>query len=83
MAEGKQKGKKKIKKASKRLTSLCLSLDNLRDFVAIDLHFIPGLIAIADQAGVIIDFRLAVCQDHPAIFCRHHVIAATARYCKR
>ncbi|OUF38190.1 hypothetical protein AZZ64_000866 [Enterobacter cloacae] len=29
MAEGKQKGKKKIKKASKPLTFICLSLDNL------------------------------------------------------
>lgn len=83
MAEGKQKGKKKIKKASKPLTFICLSLDNLRNFVAIDLHFITLLVMVADQTGIIVDFRFTVGQDHPAIFRRHNVIAATARYRKR
>ncbi|KLP54695.1 hypothetical protein ABR39_17675 [Enterobacter genomosp. O] len=82
MAEGKQKGKEKIKKASKLLTSLCLSLDNLRDFVAIDLHFIAFLVAIADQTGIIVDFGFTVSQDHSPVFCRHNVIATTARYGK-
>ena len=83
MAEGKQKGKKKIKKASKLLTFICLSLDNLRYFVAIDLHFIAFLVAVADQTGIIVDFGFAVGQDHSTVFCRHNVIAATARYGKR
>ena len=83
MAEGKQKGKKKIKKASKRLTFICLSLDNLRYFVAIDLHFIACLVVVADQTGIVVDFGFAVGPDHSAICCPHNVIAATALYSKR
>ena len=83
MAEGKQKGKEKIKKASKPLTFICLSLDNLRNFVTVDLHFIAFLVAVAHQSGIIVDFGFAVGQDHPAILRRHNVIAATARYGKR
>ena len=77
MAEGKQKGKKKIKKASKQLTLNGLSFDDLRNFVAIDLHFITLLIVIADQTGIVIDFGFAVSQDHSTIFCRHDVITTT------
>jgi hypothetical protein len=77
MAEGRQKGKKKIKKASKRLTFICLSLDNLRHIVAINLHFITLLVVITHQAGIVVDFGFAVCQYHSAIFRGHDVIAAT------
>ena len=78
MAEGKQKGKEKIKKASKRLTFICLSFDNLRNFVAINLHLITLLIAVAHKPSIIVNFGFAVCQDHSAIFCRHDVITAAS-----
>lgn len=77
MAEGKQKGKKKIKKASKQLTLNGLSFDDLRNFVAINLHLITLLIVVADQTGIVIDFGFAVSQYHSTIFCRHDVITAT------
>jgi len=77
MAEGEQKGKKKIKKASKQLTFNCLSFDDLRNFVAIDLHLIALLIVVAYKAGIVVDFGFAVSQYHSTVFCRHDVITTT------
>ena len=68
MAEGRQKGKEKIKKASKLLTFICLTLDDLGDFVAINLHLIAFAIAVTHQTGIVVDFGFAIGQDHTTIF---------------
>jgi len=68
MAEGRQKGKEKIKKASKLLTFIRLALDDLGDFVAINLHLIAFAIAVTHQTGIVVDFGFAIGQDHTTIF---------------
>ncbi|AFJ98315.1 hypothetical protein AFK64_02250 [Cronobacter sakazakii] len=80
MAEGRQKEKRQGRKNQKvsAMLTFYLTLNDLRNLIAVYLHLVTLWVAITDQTGFVINLRFAFSQDHPAIFGRHDVITATA-----